>query len=71
MRASVDLPQPLSPTMASVLPFSTEKLTPLTAWTVRGLAEQAAADVVVAHEVAGFEDCGHDAAPAAGCSSTR
>ena len=34
MRASVDLPQPLSPTIASVLPRSTEKLTPLTAWIV-------------------------------------
>jgi hypothetical protein len=31
MRASVDLPQPLSPTMASVLPFSTLNETPLTA----------------------------------------
>jgi hypothetical protein len=35
MRARVDLPQPDSPTMASVLPFSTEKETPFTACTVR------------------------------------
>ena len=36
-RAVTLFPQPLSPTMASVLPFSTEKLTPFTAWIVRAL----------------------------------
>ena len=34
MRASVDLPEPDSPTMASVLPFSTLKSMPLSARTV-------------------------------------
>ena len=37
MRATVDFPQPLSPTMASVLPSSTLNETPLTAWTVRAV----------------------------------
>ena len=40
MRASVDFPQPLSPTMASVLPFWTEKLTPFTAWMVFALVSR-------------------------------
>ena len=71
MRASVDLPQPLSPTIASVLPFSTVKLTPLTACTVRGLREQAAADMVVAHDVAAFEDdLAHRATPGTVASSS-
>ena len=63
MRARVDLPQPDSPTTASVLPRSSLKLTPLSACTVRALAEDAAADVVVALQVAGFEDeLGHQIA---------
>ncbi len=36
MRASVDLPQPLSPTTASVEPRSTSKLTPLSAERIFG-----------------------------------
>ena len=52
MRASVDFPQPHSPTIASVLPCSTEKLTPLHAHARCGrLREDAAADVIVADEV--------------------
>ena len=48
--------------MARVLPFSSVKLTPLTAWTVFGLPEQAAADMVVANDIAAFKhDLAHDA----------
>ena len=71
MRASVDFPQPLSPTIASVLPFSTEKLTPLTACTVREPAKQAAADMIVADDVLGFENGdAHDAAPVSAGSNS-
>ena len=48
MRASVDFPQPDSPTMASVLPPSTTKLASgRRAFSAERLLEEAAADLIV------------------------
>ena len=66
-RLTVDLPQPDSPTSASVLPASTVKLTPSTAliWAVGRPSSDAIGDEMF-FQAFDFEQGGHDTSPSSG-----
>src|SRR5215469_13057312 len=55
MRASVDLPQPDSPTSPRISPLRTVSETPLTACNTRRVLEQAAVDHEAPLDIAGFQ----------------